>query len=125
MNPKTYNTKYCKITHLKNKDAILCQWKQKCSGDNYKNPLIFALKLLKETKSTTWITDTTNGFENEPEDTNWLLEKFLPQTIQSSCDTIVFIIQNDSLLKEEITNQALALKQYFKVVLVSNIDEIQ
>jgi len=92
MNSKMYETKFCKVEYLQKHNAIFCQWKQFCKGDDYRNPFEHGLKLINEKHATTWITDTTNGFENESEDTVWLLESFMPQVIESSCDTIVFII---------------------------------
>ena len=73
------------------------------------------MKLIHEKNATVWITDTTNGFENEREDTEWLLENFIPKAIDSSCNTIVFIIKKDSSLHVEINEQTKALSQYFNV----------
>ncbi len=110
-----FETEFCKIQYLESHNAVFCQWQKFCNSDDYRSPLKFELKLINEKNATMWITDTTNGFENEPEDTLWLLENFIPKTINSSCETIVFIIQDDSPLKEEIEQQAKALSQYFKV----------
>ena len=90
---KTYETNCCKIEQLKDKNAIFCQWKQFCKGDDYRDPFREALKLINAYQLSTWITDTTNGFENEQADTIWLVESFMPQLMKSSIKKIVFIIQ--------------------------------
>ena len=72
-----------------------------------------------------WITDTTNGFESVPEDTQWLIESFMPKVIGSSCKTITFIIKEDSPLKEEIEQQEKALSQFFKVQKVDRLNVIR
>ena len=113
-----YNTKFCKITHLKEKDSILCKWKQFCNGDDYRNSFHYALELIKENNITTWITDTSNGFESKEADTRWLLEEFMPQMIESSVSKIIFIIAKDSPLRKEIREQEVALKKFFEVALV-------
>ena len=119
-----YNTKFCKITHLKKENAILCKWKQFCNGDDYRNPLRYAQEEINKHNITTWITDTTNGFESEDTDTQWLLEEFMPSMIESSIEKIIFIIANDSPLMEEIRGQEVALSEYFEVLLVEDTNSI-
>jgi len=113
-----YNTPYCKVKHLKAQNAILCEWKRFCKGDDYREPFRYALEQINAHHITTWITDTTNGFENEEADTRWLLEVFMPLMIESSVCKIIFVIANDSPLMDEIRGQKAALKEYFKVALV-------
>jgi len=124
MEIKKYKSVYCQISYLKKKDAILCEWLQKCSGDDYKEPLKYGLELLQKTNAITWITDTTNGFENEEEDSAWLLKEFIPQTIESSCEKIIFIIDSGSPLKNEIDEQSRVLSEYFKVVQVEDLEKV-
>ena len=116
-----YNTKYCKITHLKEEDIILCQWKQFCKGDDYRDPLRYAQEEIKKHNISTWITDTTNGFESEEADTKWLLEEFIAQMIESSIETIIFIMKKDSVLKDEIEGQVQALSEFFEVRIVEQV----
>ena len=119
-----YNTKYCKIIHLKKENAILCEWKQFCKGDDYRDPLRYAHEEINKHNISTWITDTTNGFESEEADTKWLLEEFMPTMIGSSVKKIIFIIASDSPLIAEIKGQKMALSEYFEVVLVEDINSI-
>lgn len=121
---EVFETQFCKIEYLENYNAVFCQWKKFCKSDDYRKPFEFGLKLINEKAATTWITDTTNGFENESEDTQWLLENFIPKTIDSSCDTIVFIIQKDSPLKHEIDEQTKALSKYFNVKQIEKLEDL-
>ena len=116
-----YNSPYCQLEYLKEQNAILCIWKQFCEGDNYRKPLEFATQEIEKHKITTWITDTTNGFESTEADTKWLLEEFVPSMISSSIKKVVFIIANDSPLLEEIKAQEVALSEFFEVELVESI----
>ena len=120
-----YNTEFCKVEYLENVNAVFCQWKKKCSFDDYRKPFEYGLKLIDEKKATIWITDTTYGFENELEDTQWLLESFIPQTISSVCNSIYFIIKKDSPLKNEIDTQSEALSQFFIIKQFECIDDIK
>ncbi len=119
-----YNTPYCQLKHLKAQNAIFCQWKQFCKGDDYREPLKFATQEIEKHQITTWITDTTNGFESEEADTKWLLEEFVPSMISSSIEKVLFIIANDSPLMNEIKAQKVALSQFFEVELVESIDKV-
>ena len=115
-----YNTKFCKITHLKKENAILCEWKQFCRGDDYRDPLRYAKEEINKHNISTWITDTTKGFESEEADIMWLLEKFMPQMIESSVEKIIFIMKEDSALKSEIEGQIEALSEFFEVKVIAN-----
>lgn len=119
-----FESEFCKIEYLTEYNAVFCQWKKFCKSDDYRKPFELGLKLIQDKKATVWITDTTHGFENEPEDTQWLLENFITKTIDSSCDTIIFIIQDNSLLKNEIDEQVKVLSQYFNVKQIESMDKI-
>jgi len=116
-----YNTPYCKVEYLKEKNAIFLQWKQTSKGDDYRNPFRYAVALIEKYKPRTWITDTSHGFENEESDTVWLFEAFMPKMIESSIEKIIFIIKNDSPLMDEIMGQKEALGEFFEVVLVEGL----
>jgi len=117
-----YETQYFKVNYLKEKNAIFCEPKQFCKGDDYRNPFRYGAELIEKHKPTIWITDTTYGFENEEEDTVWLLEEFVPELIKSSIEKIVFIIKDDSPLMDEILGQTKALEVFFEVELVENLE---
>ena len=120
----SYNTPYCKIQYLKEQNAILCKWKQFCKGDNYRYPLKFAAQEIKKYQISTWITDTTHGFESTKADTQWLLEEFVPSMISSSIKKVVYIITEDSPLIDEIKKQEVALSQFFEVKLVESLESL-
>ena len=117
-----YNTPYCQLQHLKEKNAILCKWKQFCKGDDYRDPLKFAAQEIKKYQISTWITDTTHGFESNEADTKWLLEEFVPSMINSGIKKVVFIITQNSPLMKEIKEQEAALSRFFDVILVEDLE---
>ncbi|HHH20937.1 MAG TPA: hypothetical protein ENK87_03325 [Nitratifractor sp.] len=120
-----YHTEFCKVSYQKNLNAILCEWKAFCKGKEYREPLLYGLNLLASTKASSWVTDTTHGFKNRLEDTEWLLETFIPQTIESSCKNLFFIMAEDSTLKEEIEGQAAALGEYFNIYIIESMQEVE
>jgi len=86
--------------------------------------LLYAKDEIAKYNITTWITDTTHGFKNDDADTKWLLEEFVPMMIESSIEKIIFIIDPDSPLIEEIRGQEVALSEFFEVKLVEDLEGI-
>lgn len=119
-----YNTPYCQVKTQKEKNAILCQWKQFCQDNDYRKPLLYAKEQIDKHQLTTWITDTTHGFESREADTKWLLEEYMPMMIESSIEKVIFIIVEDSPLRDEIEGQAVALREFFEVELVESLEKI-
>jgi len=120
-----YESKFCKVEYLQDINAVLCSWKEYCEFDNYREPLRYGLKLINENNATTWITDTTNGFQSTLEDNQWLATEFSPQAINSTCKKVVFIIKDNSPLKEEIELHSQLLKQFFEVELVEILADVK
>jgi hypothetical protein len=119
-----YNSKYCEVSYLQNKNAVLCKWKSYCKGKDYKEPLEYGLELINKHNASIWITDATNGFRSEIEDNVWLANEFSPRAINSTVKTIIFIIDNNSELYDEILLHSNILKQFFEVKIISSIDQI-
>jgi hypothetical protein len=93
-----FETQSCKITYLKEHNAVYCQWKKYCEYENYRQPLEYGLNLINENNATIWITDTTNGFESNTDNTKWLLDSFIPKTI-NSCRIFLQVYSIDLTLK--------------------------
>ena len=120
-----FENEFCKVEYLQNINAVICSWKKYCEFNDYRKPLQYGLKLINKNSATTWITDTSNGFESTAEDNQWLATEFSPQAINSTCKKVVFIIQNDSPLKNEIELHAQLLKQFFEVELVEKLANVK
>jgi len=120
-----YETEFCKVEYLGARNAVLCRWKKRCSAEDYRSPLEFGLNLIREHQASLWITDTTHGFESAAEDTQWLLETFIPDAVGTSCDAVAFIIAEGSPLQEEIAQQSAALSHHFRVQTVRRLDEVR
>ena len=55
----------------------------------------------------------------------WLANELSPRAINSTVKTIIFIIDNNSELYDEILLHSNILKQFFEVKIISSIDQIQ
>ncbi len=120
-----YESEFCNVKYLEDMHAVLVTWKKFCSGDDYRKPLLFAIKTMTDHPGCSFIADTTDGFEDDPEDTQWLLDVFIPLARQTQCKRVFFIIDRDNSLKNELETQAGELKNYFEVEVCFDLEEVR
>ena len=120
-----YKSEFSEVTYLEDLNVVFVKWKKFCCQDNYRKPLLYALDIMRNHVDCHYVADTRNGFENEPADTQWIFDYFLPQAALTTCKVIFFIIDNDNKLKEELEGQAAELKKCFDVHYCFGIDEIK
>ncbi len=99
-----YSSEYCDVKYEENYNVVFVKWKKFCSYDDYRKPLEYALKIIKQYQCN-YVADTRSGFENVPEDTKWVADYFMPQAAMYGCGCIFFIIDKDNSLKEELEGQ--------------------
>lgn len=99
-----YTSEYCNVKYIEEYKIVLVEWKKFCCYEEYRKPLKHALEIIKE-KQCNYVADTRNGFENIPEDTQWIAEYFMPTAVEYGCKCIYFIIDKSNSLKEELEGQ--------------------
>lgn len=100
-----YLSDSCDVYYLSGKNVVLVHWKKYCELDEYRTPLEYALKVIKEHKNCNYVADTRDGFEDNPLDTRWVADYFMPQAKANGCRIIYFIIDKDNSLKDELEGQ--------------------
>ena len=120
-----YRSEFSDVTYLDDLNVVFVKWKKFCRQDDYRNPLLFALDVMRSHNNCHYVADTRNGFENEDSDTQWLFDVFLPLTKTTTCRAFFFIIDNDNKLKEELEGQAVELKKSFDVHYCFGLDEVE
>ena len=120
-----YLSEFCDATYLEDLNVIFVKWKKFCSQDDYRNPLLYALDIMKSNNGGHYVADARDGFENEQADTQWLVDVFLPQTALTTCKAFFFIIDNDNKLKEELEGQSVELRKLFDVHYCFGLDEVK
>lgn len=100
-----YNSEFCEVNYNEKYNVVFVKWKKFCSFEDYRNPLLCALKIMKEYDECNYVADTRNGFENHPDDTKWVAEYFIPEAVKVGCRCIYFIIDKENSLKEELQGQ--------------------
>jgi len=120
-----YRSEFCDVDYSEELNIVLVTWKKFCRRNDYRNPLLHALELMRANNGCQYVADTRSGFENDPEDTQWLFDVFLPETAKTSCKMIFFIIDRDNSLKEELEGQSVELKKLFDVYYCFGLDEVK
>lgn len=99
-----YSSEYCDVVYEEKYNVAFVKWKKFCCKDNYRNPLKYALEIIRDHKCN-YAADTRTGFENIAEDTKWVADYFMPKAAEYGCKCIYFIIDKNNSLKEELDGQ--------------------
>lgn len=100
-----YLSDHCDVYYLSEKNVVLVHWKKYCELQSYRTPLEHALRVIREHRDCNYVADTRDGFEDNPLDTKWVAEYFMPQAKENGCRIIYFIIDRANSLKEELEGQ--------------------
>ena len=93
------------VFYLEDKNVVLVHWKKYCELEQYRKPLEGALQTIREHSGCNYVADTRDGFEDNPFDTKWVADYFMPKAKEYGCRVIYFIIDRDNSLKEELEGQ--------------------
>lgn len=99
-----YKTDFCEVNYNEDCNVVFVKWKKFCKLDEYRKPLLYALEIINKYKCN-YVADTRNGFEDDPEDTIWVKDFFMPKAVEYGCKIIYFIIDKDNLLADELKGQ--------------------
>jgi len=120
-----YRSEFCDVEYNEELNIVLTTWKKFCCKDDYRNPLLYALEIMRKNDGCQYVADTRTGFENELADTEWLFNDFLPKAAETSCKMIFFIIDKNNKLKEELESQSATLEKLFDVYYCFGLDEVE
>ena len=118
-----YLSEYCDVKYEEKYNVVFVTWKKFCCKDDYRKPLEYALKIIKQYKCD-YVADTRTGFENIPEDTKWVSDYFMPKAVEYGCKCIYFIIDKNNSLKEELEGQASDSSDIIEFKYIYQLDEI-
>ena len=117
-------SEYCDVNYNDTHNVVFVRWKKFCCNDDYRKPLEYALEIIKKYRCD-YCADTRNGFENIPEDTQWVAEFFMPTAAEYGCRCIYFIIDKNNSLKEELEGQASDSSDKLEFRYIYNLEEIE
>ena len=100
-----YLSDVCDVYYLIDKNVVLVHWKKYCELEQYRTALRHALQVIRNHVGCNYVADTRDGFEDNPLDTRWVAEYFMPKAKEYGCSVIYFIIDKENSLKEELEGQ--------------------
>ncbi len=89
---EVYLSEFSDVFYVEEKNVALVHWKKYCELEQYRIPLKNALKVIKDHTACNYVADTRDGFEDNPLDTKWVAEYFMPKAKEYGCRIIYFII---------------------------------
>lgn len=121
---EVYLSDSCDVYYLSDKNVVLVHWKKYCELDEYRTPLEQALQVIREHSNCNYVADTRDGFEDNPLDTKWVAEYFMPQAKEYGCGIIYFIIDKDNSLKDELEGQEKDSSSLLEFRYIYDLEEI-
>ena len=120
-----YISDYCEVNYEEKYNVVLVKWKNFCCNQDYRKPLEYALDIIKQHENCDYVADTRSGFENIPEDTQWVADYFMPMAVEYGCKCIYFIIDENNSLKEELEGQANDSSDKIEFRYIYSLEEIE
>ena len=119
-----YLSAYCDVFYVADKNVVLVHWKKYCELEQYREPLEKALQVINAHSGCNYVADTRDGFEDNPLDTKWVAEYFMPKAKEYGCSIIYFIIDKDNSLKDELEGQEKDSDSILGFRYIYGIDEV-
>lgn len=124
MNEKVeFDSEYCNVKYMEDDNVVFLIWKKLACFENYREPTLFALDLLKQYPHSNFVVDARNGFEVEKEDVEWGFSELFPNMGKTDCKYVVFIMQKVNEIEEEMDMWTKEFGKYFAVIKVENYEQ--
>lgn len=117
-----FDSEFCSVDYIENQNIILLTWKKFCCNNNYRKPVSYALELLQTYKGSNIIIDARNGFEDEKEDIEWGFSEFIPNMSKTDCKNVIFIMNEENDIENEMDMWSKEFMKYFKVIKVTSYE---
>ncbi len=123
MNSNEYDSEFCNVRYIEKDNVIFLTWKKFARIDDYRKPALFALDLLKKFPKSNFIVDARNGFEDDEEDVKWGFSELLPSMAKTDCKYVIFIMQNQSEIQDEMDMWTIEFGKYFAVAKATSFED--
>ena len=118
-----FDSEFCRVSYMQKEKIVFLEWKKFCCKDDYRNPTLYALDLLKKFEGSNFLFDARNGFEDEKEDVEWGFNVLLPAMSKTTCKNVFFIMNQVSDIEEEMSMWEKEFKKYFNVKKFVSVEE--
>ncbi len=119
-----YLSEFCDVFYVEDRNVVLVHWKKYCELEQYRAPLECALNVIREHEGCKYVADSRDGFEDNPQDTKWVADHFMPKAKEYGCRIIYFIIDKDNSLRDELEGQEKDSSSLLEFRYIYGMDEI-
>ena len=119
-----FESEYAKTEYICKDNAVFHVWKKEAHLDDYRNPVIASLSMLREHPGSLFIVDARNGFEDIQEDVEWGFNFFLPELKKTQCQIWGFILPAVSEIEREIDLWTTEIEKNFTVIRAESYNDI-
>lgn len=110
-----FESEYAEVTYIEEDGIVLLCWKKEARLENYREPTLFALELLRKHEGSNFVVDARNGFEDDKHDVNWGFTVLLPAMAKTTCRFVCFIMNKINDIAEEMDMWTVEFGKYFAV----------
>lgn len=118
-----FDSEFCNVRYMEEDNVVFLTWKKFCHHDDYRNPTLFAVELLKRHADSNFICDARNGFEDDKDDVKWGFDTYLPCMAETDCKIGVFIMNEVNDIEEEMDMWTKEFMKYFTVKKVTSYEK--
>jgi quinol monooxygenase YgiN len=118
-----FDSDYASVTYVEKDNVVLLVWKKEAHLDHYREPVSFALELLRNHPGSNFVGDARNGFEDDKRDVEWGFTYWLLEMAKTSCKFICFIMNEVNDIEDEMEMWMLEIGKYFAVTRTQNYEE--
>lgn len=119
-----FESEFAKCEYIENDNVVFHVWKKEAHFDDYRDPVIASLEMLREHKDSIFIVDARNGFEDVKEDVEWGFNWFLPELKKTGCRIWGFILPVVSDIEGEIDLWTKEIEKNFHVIRAVSYEDI-
>ena len=119
-----FESEYAKCEYIEKDNVVFHVWKKEAHFDDYRDPVIASLEMLREHKDSIFIVDARNGFEDVKEDVEWGFNWFLPELKKTGCRIWGFILPVVSDIEGEIDLWTKEIEKNFHVIRAVSYEDI-
>lgn len=118
-----FQSEYADVCYREEDNTVLLTWKREAHLESYREPTLYALKLLQEHLDSNFIIDATNGFEDDKRDVEWGTKFLLPEISKTTCRFVCFIMNENHTIDDEMDMWTVEFGKYFAVTRASDYKE--
>lgn len=120
-----YLSKTCDTIYVSELNCAFIKWKEECSGDDFKKPLLHAIEILDSNRGSSLIFDMRDAFKVREDDEAWMFSSFCELAEQAGCADVFLISNEHTMLEAVMENTSAFLSRYFRVHRCENFDDIK